>query len=373
LNAHGVIGQILDLARWAPSGDNTQPWRFEILDELNMVVHGYDTRNHVVYDLDGRASQISLGALLETMSVAASAHGLVMRAHRRADFPDVTPTFDVQFVAVPNLTIDPLVASITERSVQRRPMRTRALTPHEKQALEASVSPDYQVFWREGWRDRFCAARLMFSNAKLRLIMPEAYEVHRDIIEWNARFSEKGVPDRALGIDPITLRLMRFVMVSWRRVEFFNRYLAGTWMPRVQMDFIPGLACAAHFIIKAHHKPITVDDFIAAGRAVQRFWLTATHLGLFQQPEMTPLIFYSYVRSGILFTTVTKIRTKARALADATSAVVGADVDRAVWMGRVGAGRAATARSTRRPLDQLMMQPTSLQPADLSARTELET
>lgn len=23
--------KILDLARWAPSGDNTQPWRFEIV------------------------------------------------------------------------------------------------------------------------------------------------------------------------------------------------------------------------------------------------------------------------------------------------------------------------------------------------------
>jgi len=59
------------------------------------VVHGHDTRDHCVYDLDGRPSQISLGALLETMSVAASAHGLAMQAVRRAALPDSTPTFDV--------------------------------------------------------------------------------------------------------------------------------------------------------------------------------------------------------------------------------------------------------------------------------------
>jgi nitroreductase len=29
-----ICEQILDLARWAPSGDNTQPWRFEIKGEL---------------------------------------------------------------------------------------------------------------------------------------------------------------------------------------------------------------------------------------------------------------------------------------------------------------------------------------------------
>ena len=32
-----VLVKILDLARWAPSGDNTQPWRFEIVDELERM------------------------------------------------------------------------------------------------------------------------------------------------------------------------------------------------------------------------------------------------------------------------------------------------------------------------------------------------
>ena len=78
-----TVEQILDRARWAPSGDNTQPWRFEIIDEFSVVVHGFDTRKHCVYDLDGRASQISLGALLETIAIAASAHGLRAKAQRR--------------------------------------------------------------------------------------------------------------------------------------------------------------------------------------------------------------------------------------------------------------------------------------------------
>ena len=43
------LNSILDLARWAPSGDNTQPWRFEIIDETRFVVHGFDTRSDCVY------------------------------------------------------------------------------------------------------------------------------------------------------------------------------------------------------------------------------------------------------------------------------------------------------------------------------------
>ncbi|MEO8996576.1 MAG: nitroreductase family protein, partial [Nitrosospira sp.] len=47
------ISDILELARWAPSGDNTQPWRFEIIDERHLVIHAFDTRDHCIYDLDG--------------------------------------------------------------------------------------------------------------------------------------------------------------------------------------------------------------------------------------------------------------------------------------------------------------------------------
>ena len=58
------ITDILELARWAPSGDNTQPWRFEVIDDHHLVVHAFDTRDHCVYDLDGHPSQIAHGALL---------------------------------------------------------------------------------------------------------------------------------------------------------------------------------------------------------------------------------------------------------------------------------------------------------------------
>ncbi len=61
--------EVLDLARWAPSGDNTQPWRFAIEASDRVAIFGRDTRAHCVYDLDGHPSQISLGALLETIAL----------------------------------------------------------------------------------------------------------------------------------------------------------------------------------------------------------------------------------------------------------------------------------------------------------------
>lgn len=352
-----VIEQILDLARWAPSGDNTQPWRFEIVGSNHAVVHGFDTRDHCVYDLDGHPSQISLGALLETIAIAATVHGLRTDIQRRLDTPETKPIFDVNFEADPTIQPDAIAPYIPYRSVQRRPMRTRPLTQSEKTALEASIGQGCRILWLEGFNNRFRAARLMFNNAKLRLTIPEAYEVHRSIIEWNAQYSEDRVPDQALGVDPMTVRLMRWVMQSWRRVEFFNTYLAGTWAPRIQMDLIPGLACAAHFVILADHEPETIDDYVAAGRAVQRFWLTATKLGLHLQPEMTPLIFGRYARQEISFTKTGNGMKQAKELSVQLNSILGAQEARiAVFMGRIGSSQPPVARSLRTALDQLLIQ-----------------
>jgi hypothetical protein len=44
MNAPTVIEQILDLARWAPSGDNEQRARFEIVAPDHVRIHCKDTR-----------------------------------------------------------------------------------------------------------------------------------------------------------------------------------------------------------------------------------------------------------------------------------------------------------------------------------------
>lgn len=359
MSAYPVIDAILELAKWAPSGDNTQPWAFEIVDATHVVVHASDTRAYVVYDLDGHPSQIAVGALLETLDIAASAHGLRAETSRRAlpdDDDDRSPLFDVRLVEAPQRAPSALLPYVTTRSVQRRPLSMRALRADEKEALTAALGPDFRVDWHESPGARLRMARLMYANAKLRLTMPEAYEVHRRIIDWGASFSADRVPDQALGVDAMTLKLMKWAMVSWRRLSVMNT-LMGTWAPRLQMDFVPGLACAAHFVIRARQAPRGIDDYVAAGRAVQRFWLAATALGLQMQPEMTPLIFARYSAEGRAFSVVPALLAQAERLRTRAQAVIGAEFDEAVFLGRLGAGRAAAARSLRKPLDVLMTGP----------------
>ncbi|MGO4381872.1 molybdopterin biosynthesis protein MoeY [Pseudoduganella sp. RAF19] len=353
-----TIDSILDLARWAPSGDNVQSWQFEVAGPDHVIVHGHDTRHDTVYDLDGHPSQIAFGALLETMSIAASAHGLRADITRRALPPteDARPIFDVRFVPDAAVRPSPLLGAIEKRSVQRRPMSTTPLTAEQKQALADAVGSDFTLRWLESFNERMAAAKLMYANARLRLTMPEAYEVHRRIIDWGKTHSEDKVPDQALGVDNATLKLMKWAMVSWQRLSKMNA-LMGTWAPRMQMDLMPGLSCAAHVSIEAAHEPKTIDDYVAAGRAVQRFWLTLTAQGWFMQPELTPLIFTRYASNNTPFTAVDKLRADARALQARTRELFFKGPGFPVFIARVGAGPAPAARSLRKPLAALMYKP----------------
>lgn len=346
---------ILDLARWAPSGDNTQPWRFEVLAADHVLVHGLDTRTHCVYDLDGHGSHLAHGALLETLALAATTHGRRAEVRRRPDTPDSHLLFDVRLVPDPSVPPDPLAAHIERRTVQRRPLSTRPLTAAQKAALAAAVGNLYSVLWFEGLSRRWAVARLCFDNAKIRLNIPEAYAVHKAVIEWGARYSEDRIPSRAIGVDPLTERLMRWVMANWGRVGFFNTWLLGDLAPRLQLDLLPGLACAAHFALLAARPVETVDDYVAAGRALQRFWLAATAQGLWLQPLLTPVVFARFARRGLAFTGEAWALARARALNGRLEALLaGRDVERLFFLGRLGAGPAPQARSTRLPLGRLL-------------------
>ena len=350
-----VVEQILDQARWAPSGDNAQPWRFELFDEQRFVIHGRDTRDHCIYDLDGSSSQLALGALIETAAIAASRHGLALQVTRRTGMPDHLPTFDALLSADATVSPSPLLSAIPQRSVQRRAVSMRALSAQDQLALASAVSPGYTLRWFHSAAQRLKWAALLWSNAGLRLRLPEAFETHRCVIAWDSRFSKDRIPDQALGADALTTRLMRGAMANWQRVAFMNRWMLGTVAPRLAMDLWPALACAAHVALVAHEPLQGMDAQVAGGRAVQRFWLTAASLGLQHQPAATPLVFARYLRNGQAFTGNAKLRQQTCQMATRLDTLLGRQTSQTVWLGRIGYGGAAASRSVRLELDDLLV------------------
>lgn len=350
------LRHVMDRARWAPSGDNTQCWRFELTGPLEMKVLANDTRRDVVYDKNGAASNLAHGALLETLHLAAAQIGYraVFSPPDRSD-PE-RPVYGVRLQKDDAIQPDPLAAFIETRRVQRRPMKTQRLDAATRKTLEMALPAGYQVFWIESAADRWRVARLMFSNAYTRLIMKEGYEVHRKVIDWGKSFSEDKIPEKALGVDPVSARMMKWALASWARFEFLAKYLGGTIAPRIQLDLVPAWRCGAHFVIHAAEPALGLNQQVAAGRALQRFWLCATQQGLGLQPEQTLVIFSDFVRDGAVFSSNPVALRNAAAVDQRLKALLPRAVfENKVFFGSIGHSTPPTARSLRLPLEHLMV------------------
>ena len=119
------LGEILNAARWAPSGDNSQPWRFEVVGEERVIIHlAAPDANNVYQYRDAEPTLLAGGALLESLRLAASAWGRGMRW--MVETPDATAAvhrITVDFFPVEGMEPDPLFAQLHLRSVNRRAYR----------------------------------------------------------------------------------------------------------------------------------------------------------------------------------------------------------------------------------------------------------
>lgn len=352
-----AIEAVLETARWAPSGDNAQPWSFRIKGDRQVEVLIRRTNPNVYEYRQGEPTLISAGALLENMEIAAPAYGL-KASWRYAGSTDSIDHIVVDFCENDAASVSDLFGEITRRSVDRRPFRLRGLTSDQKGRLSEALNREMQVQWYESLSDRRRIAALSALATDIRLTIPETFEVHRRIVDWEHRESEHAIPSRALGLDPLTLRLTRWSMAKWSRTKFMNA-LGAPYFASLQMDFLPGLFCASYFAIRLMRQSgepdAAVVQTIQAGQAIQRLWLTATKLGLVMQPCVAMLAFWSYHVVGREFTSVGKAITAAGKLATGARAVFG-EYDDIVFLGRIGWPRAKLdSRSLRLPLNRLLV------------------
>lgn len=363
-------------AKWAPSGDNIQPYRIEVCDEHSCIIRAFDTRDSIVYDLQGSVSKISLGCLIENFAIAAESFGYQLTStliDNQFGMPPShndysrNPSVKIAIRPAKKLSFHPLFPYIQSRTVQRASMNQKSISNDYKALLEGILPDEYEVKWFEGTPKKLQIAKLMYQNATTRLSMREGYEVHSKIIEFtsvskdksleknmNAVFSKDKLPAYSLGVDRLTLWLTKWAMKSWPRFNFIERYCFGTVWAKLLMDFKTSIHCGAHFVIVAKKPPSCLEDYIDAGRAIQRFWLQASKLKLGFQPEYSPIIFSEYIRDNIAFTENESTNRNAHQVDKKFRQLIGEkQFDNAVFMGRVGYSTLPRSRTTRLSLDEL--------------------
>jgi molybdopterin/thiamine biosynthesis adenylyltransferase/nitroreductase len=348
------LREILREARWAPSGDNAQPWTFEHTggDELRLWIR--DQNGQDVYDVQGQPTLIAGGALLESIRVAATRHG---RALSWAYLGREGHVHELR-LALPRAGVaaDPRLESLVTRATDRRPYRLKPLEGAQREALEEALGDVVEPVWHTSARDRLRLALLHSKSGELRFKLPEAIEVHQRVIDWKGPRSRAGIPGSALGCSRVSQLAVRWMLGSGSRMRLAQRLPGASWLPRLEMDVWPSLACAGHvaFRVPEGVDPADPQTLLRVGERLQRFWLEVTRQGLAFQPGLAPLIFAHYARHDVPFSSDPGSQRRAARLAKRVERLF-PQPDRVVFLGRVGTPRSPLrARSARRELAELV-------------------
>lgn len=357
-NTNNLILTILDQARWCPSPDNIQPWRFKIIDDKSFEIHCKDASDWMVYDITGHVTWLTLGFLFETLNISASECGYTLHYQKAESPASHTTIFNVQ-LNNNNTTKNMLFAAIKTRSVQRKFMGSKKLTTEEKEALKACIPEHFSLHIYEKLSERFNIGKLLYGNSTTRYMMKEGYDVHSKVIDWekgNEQFSTTKIPPKSLGVDPITTALTKWALAKWSRFHIVEKYLAGTVWAKLLMDFCTSIRCSGHFLLTSNKTPETIEEFIESGQVAMRLWLTCEQLELGFQPEYTPIMFAEMVRNNIPFSKDSRTMKNALTMDDKFKALIGEEnVTNSAYFARFGRSKPATARSIRKPLTDLLI------------------
>lgn len=296
-----TIEKILDAAVNAPSGDNVQPWRFEISEDFSRVdLYNLPERDDSYYNYQQAAAYIAHGAVIENIIIATRHLGCKAEINLFPDQNSPNHVATVEFEAA-SPEYDPLFEAIFNRSTNRFHYQNYRLLDDGRQKLIDSVKEVDGVegyFVHDPETIKKLAKALMVND---RLVF-ERKDIHGflfDKIRWNQKQIDEtkdGMPVDTLGLNPFE-KLFFPLMRYWWFVDLAN-YLG--------LSRVIGAKCwyncqNAALIGQIAVKKADKHGFIQAGRAMQRVWLEATRQGLAFQPIVgLPLLIYRLNRHALL-------------------------------------------------------------------------
>ena len=273
------ITKILTYAAMAPSGSNSQPWKFRVLENRIDVI-ALPEKDHPVLNIQNRGTWVAHGALLENLSIAASALGY------NADitiFPDInSPNLTARVMIEKKQSLsESLFEAIPKRVTNRKPYQKTPLSVKEKELLQQHASILHnraQLFLIENSKKLETLGSALAVNE---IVMLENKTLHRlffDEIVWTKKEEQEkksGLYLKTMELEAPKEKILK-ILRHWPIMRIANAL--GFARKAVAADNAKMYAsCAAMGLITVSNED---RAFIDAGRLMERIWLQATSMSL---------------------------------------------------------------------------------------------
>ena len=272
--------QIASYASKAPSGHNTQPWKFHITDDTITIVPNLEVALPVV-DGNNRELFISLGCAFENLCIAASYFGYtthIIECSIKAIIIELRKN---------DLTIeDSLFHQIEKRQTNRNIYNGNKISDVILQQLQSIPKENGVQFY-------FTEINTPFANTITQYIM-KGDEIQmadiafkNELLSW-MRFNKKqvaathnGLSYLVFGNPPLPRILARPIVSLFLKPNVQNK------SDRKKID------SSSHFVVCTTQQD-TIEEWINLGRTLQRFLLKVTEIGIsytfLNQPCEVPVL-----------------------------------------------------------------------------------
>ncbi len=339
----------------APSGDNTQPWKFRLIEDGIELYVTCRPEQHF-FEAGRRTLYFSAGAVIENMRVAAARMGLRL-----------IPTY------FPNASNPLFVAALrfeqgnseggNDNALERR--ATNRKFYHSKKKIDTSVfsklsavvsaQKGFRLLWitrEERAYSKVC--RIIGGSDQIRFENKKIYEGLPPVLRFSPREADQtrdGLDLRTFETGPAGFFLFKLIS-SWNRLKCLNCLgMSRQFNLYARWQMMSSQACG--LVASAGYGP---EDYVLGGEVTERVWHEMTRLGLSIQPmEALPVFTVNLQLNGGRDFDETQ-RIKAKGLKDELYSLYGLEEQSgAIFLFRIGYADPPSARSLRRPVESFLV------------------
>ena len=350
-----IILDILDLARYAPSGDNTQPWRFKINTDCSVSIYNVPERDTSLYNTNKKAALFAHGALIETIAIAATHWQL--KTHITTYPPyDGDKIADVSFGIDTTLTEDPLFPMIKKRATNRKPFTSKPLTQREKDFLlnESGPTGYSDLKFIEDSENKAIVAEAFSMNEQILFENTHLHNFLFDHVRWSKEEVRKTLDGFSIKTFELPLpgKVMFKLASKENRLAFMNKIMHFSEI--IPKQTAKNYKASAEIGVLVASKR-SRESFLEGGRTIQRFWLATTKLGLGFQP-LSGIIF---LKHRILDQQGDKLSSKEQQIVEKAYHMLENAFETTgkylVFGFRIGYGEEPSANTLRIPIEKLLI------------------
>lgn len=293
------VKKLVELACKAPSGGNSQPWRWIYKNNILLLFNPYQP-NVSTLDFDSRASQVAIGAALENLEIAANMDGLGLEIKF---FPEKSAPFLVAAISffmekVASHQSEDLYNAISYRLTNRQlgkrePIENEILTRLKNKTKEVEGA-ELKFFIEPSVLTEI--GEVLGELEKIRILDEKS---HLDFVN-EIRWTEEENNLKRDGVDIMTLDITNAeraglqISRNKRVIQMVGNWHGGGAFKKLTKKSIDAASAVGVISMPRYG----TEEYINSGRLLQKIWLEANACNISFQPMSASLFMYVRLFKG---------------------------------------------------------------------------